>query len=492
MSFAKCPPMSSAPQPAIKRRNGSSHDRTGCLTCRRRRKKCVDNIFPVCGTCLRLNLQCVREPARSVVPSSWSRQLHPPSPTPTCLQSPMPASVPIETPQKRHCMGYYIAVLTRHLTVSEKFNSFLSAFLPMAMESVVLSDALLALASGHLSLVNKAYKVTALEARSNAIRNLAAAISTPSNMINRHETNAAACLAFVISEVGTGDCKGWYNHLQGTKNIIMSATAYSASGKVLHGPDAFKTSPEGQWVLRNFAYHDIVGSVTLRKRPLLDGSYLAGITDVVDSYLGVATELLCFLAKISCLDEYTKFNEHLPGEEVIRRKALFHSTCASLEKQLRDWHCHPAASPGLAAVAYAFRSAVLIVFYRLVRSRLYPVDIGREDLHSKSSLIDIVQSKIHTQVTNTLSHVADIPIGTTPESALLLPLFLAGGEAREEGHIDAVRQRLRMTLEKRQFQNVSRALEVLEDLWELRKDQNGIEADWSHILDTTRGDLLLT
>ncbi|KAH7163583.1 fungal-specific transcription factor domain-containing protein [Dactylonectria estremocensis] len=390
-------------------------------------------------------------------------------------------------------MGYYITVLTRHLTVSEQFNSFLSAFLPMAMESVVLSDALLALASGHLSLINNSYKVTALEARSIAIRNLAMAIGTPSSLTTWHEITAAACLIFVVSEVGTGDCKGWYSHLKGAKNIIMSASVCSSSGKTLRGPEAFKTSSEGQWVLRNFAYHDIIGSVTLRKRPLLDSSYLDGITDVVDSYLGVATELLCFLATISSLDEDTKLNENMSSHEARSRDALFHSTSATLEKRLQDWHCNPDAPADLAAVAYAFQSAALIVFYRLVRSRLNLGDhTSLRTLYSNSRLVGIVQSKIRDHVSKIMSHVTSIPIGTAPESALLFPLFMAGGEAEEVCHVDLIRKRLQMTLEQRQFQNVSRALEILERLWDLRQRKDGANADWSHILDASGGYLLLT
>ncbi|KAH7171502.1 fungal-specific transcription factor domain-containing protein [Dactylonectria macrodidyma] len=390
-------------------------------------------------------------------------------------------------------MGYYITVLTRHLTVSEQFNSFLSAFLPMAMESVVLSDALLALASGHLSLVNNSYKVTALEARSIAIRNLAMAISTPSNLVTWHEINAAACLIFVVSEVGTGDCKDWYNHLQGAKNIIMSASACSSSGKTLLGPEAFKTSAEGRWVLRNFAYHDIIGSVTLRKRPLLEGSYLNGITDVVDSYLGVATELLCFLATISSLDEDTKLDEDMPNHEVKSRNALFHNTSANLEKKLQDWRCNHDAPEALAAVAYAIQGAALIVFYRLVRNRLRLSDHpGLVKLPSNSRLIDVVQSKIRDQVSNIMSHVASIPIGTAPESALLFPLFMAGGETREDCYVSLIRKRLRMTLDQRKFQNVARALEVLEQLWNRRQGTDGANADWSDILHACGEYLLLT
>lgn len=161
------------PEKTVQRRKGSKHDKTGCLTCRyrsvyspklpfffrppstgqsfgnifsrywthanlaNRRKKCVENTFPVCGACLRLNLECIRDPIRRIVPPSRSsateasgtaeetpRQSAPES---TALTRPL-ACLPLQTEslRRRHAMNHYIKVLSELLTVSKHNNSFLS------------------------------------------------------------------------------------------------------------------------------------------------------------------------------------------------------------------------------------------------------------------------------------------------------------------------------------------------------------------------------
>lgn len=361
----------------------------------------------------------------------------------------------------------------------------------MAMESTTLYEGLLALASGHLSLAEESYKVVALECRSVALNKLAAAISRPSNQITDHETNVAACLALVVGDVSTGNCLGWYAHLSGAKQIIVSAAARSNTGRALHGPEVFKENPEGRWILRNFAYHDIIGSVTMRRKPLLSPAYLDGITDIVDSYVGVATGLLEYISQINCLDEETRIDDCMTDEEVQRRTSEFHGTCAALEQGLLAWSCPPNAQEYLDSMAYTFRAAVLILLYRLARARLE--DRGHGSASASGPWVrDMLRLKIRTQVYEILSRVGDIPPGATAESALLFPLFIAGGEATEDDQMEFVRLRLETTLQKRKFQNIGKALEILGDLWSLRKSRGGESVDWTQVLEASGGTLLLT
>jgi transcriptional activator protein UGA3 len=72
------------------------------------------------------------------------------------------------------------------------------------------------------------------------------------------------------------------------------------------------------------------------------------------------------------------------------------------------------------------------------------------------------------QVTEILDHVSKIPVGSTSESPLLFPLFLAGGEAARPEDMAVIRYRLQNLWERRRFRNISRAITVLEDLWRRR------------------------
>ncbi|KAI9148467.1 hypothetical protein HJFPF1_12299 [Paramyrothecium foliicola] len=484
-----------------KRRNGSKHDKTGCLTCRQRRKKCVTNTFPVCGECIRLNLRCVREPIRDVLPprkaggtatsltlQEWSQQ--PPSLfwlpySPPSLQQDSQYDG-IDTIGRRHALSYYITVLAQMLTVCERHNSFISAFMPMAMDSPALSDALVAWATGHMSTFDPKYRVTALQAYGAAVRNLCQAVSA-SNDLHSAEANAATCLSLVTSEVCLGESSSWLRHLAGARDIIISAGSQNTSGSRMPGGiEAFRKSSEGQWILRNFAYHDILASVTLGAKPLIQAKYLDGITEVVDTYLGVATPILGYISDISSRD--WNFTHSLAEQE-----SFYHAARGCI----MDWHCPEIATPALAAVAYAYQSAALIYLCRKMRAYLeeYGSAAQVSDVEpkiAKSSAVQAFDEQLQFEVANIVENVSHIPISEHPESPILFPLFLAGGEARDPLHIAIIRTRLHLTYEKRHFRNIKHALDVLELVWSQRETgYDSYYADWENILRSKEAHLLL-
>ncbi|KEF60021.1 uncharacterized protein A1O9_04871 [Exophiala aquamarina CBS 119918] len=378
----------------------------------------------------------------------------------------------------------------------------------MAMESKVLSEALVAWSSGHIASVDASYETTALEARSMALHALAKSVASPLDSSACHETNTAACLVLLTSEVCQGDRAGWYNHLLGAKHIIESAKHTAIGGNtILTGPEVFKQSPEGQWVLRNFAYHDVLGSVTLGRPPLISADYLEGITDVVDTYLGVASEVLTFISEASSFDHDSLFTLTAPEDSLLfsMQQQFTTSLEAYLEvkRKLHAWRCDASAKPELAAVAYAYRSAALIHVYRRIRSLLRLGQAMNHTIPTEEFMDDMISSisaGLKYQANQILAHVAKIPLNDVPESALLFPLFMAGGEVdpTEASQLEMIRMRLRMILEKRHFVNVLSALEVLEELWSRKREHPGLKhdpeivVDWEDILKAQGGLLLLT
>jgi transcriptional activator protein UGA3 len=342
----------------------------------------------------------------------------------------------------------------------------------MAMESKALADSIVSWASGHLATVDDSYALVALETHSSAISALSSSITSPHYDLALHETNAAACLVLLISEVCRGDREIWYSHLQGAKSIISSAQSGDK-----YGVDAFKLSDEGQWVLRNFAYHDILASVTLSRPPLLNGAYLDGITDVVDSCVGVATSILKILADICALEH--ELNTSVLSDSDASEKFQ------DLDTRLTEWSCTADTSQDLACIAYAYRNAAQIVLFRAcghASSVDYCLPPEFDD--------HLCRDNISFAVESLLDAIGAIPVGSLAESALVFPLFIAGGEAMTSEQQDIIRMRLQSTLEQRQFQNITRALQILEDLWQRRRTDT--TADWKDVLAESGGGLILT
>lgn len=238
-------------------------------------------------------------------------------------------------------------------------------------------------------------------------------------------------------------------------------------------------------MLRNFAYHDIIGSVTLGTKPLLGSKYLQGITDEVDTYLGVASAILAFIAQTTNLSWETTESE-----------AVTHfQQYLTIEEALKSWQCPDDTPPTLEAVASAYRGAALIHLYRKMRQHLQHSDSFIQQAIANVDLSRaILQDRINTEVSGVLEGVARVPVDDVGESSLLFPLFIAGGEATDCGQMEAGRWKLQCSFRKRRFRNISRALEVLEELWALRLRTTEADGspDWEYILRTSDELLLLT
>lgn len=363
------------------------------------------------------------------------------------------------------------------------------AFLPVSLESPALVNALVAWSAGHLASRDSSYRTTALEARSNALKSLSTSLSSRDVVSN--ELNAASALVLMTSEVCLGDHTKWYSHLVGLRHILTSSETSSTGALQVMGLDALKKSSEGQWILRNFAYHDILGSVTLGIQPLIQTHYLQGITDVVDTYLGVACEVLIFISDISCLETGGLFQDYLSSVE---RNDNMNNCFSSIEQRLKGWICSTETNPALVSLAHAYSSSALIYLYRRTLRGLKAHDLVCES--RRYNLICDPHAKIQNGVSATLRNTASISPTGVVESALLFPLFIAGGEATDQSHMDMVCSRLELTLGRRHFHNIQRALDVLKDVWEQRKGcqnmQDDCDVDWKDILDRQNEGLLLT
>lgn len=343
----------------------------------------------------------------------------------------------------------------------------------MAMESQTLFDSVVALASGNLSNFDPTYQVAAIEARSRALRGLSADVSRPFAAIHDYETALASCLLLSASEAILGLRTGWSEHLAGARSVILSA--HHAD---FRGPEAFRGSTEGEWLLRNFAYHDILGSVTSGRPALIPGEYLEGLDDTVDSYLGVHSQLLVYISQISALqgsgDVLAPDGSQSDGDETTDRTAA----CHQIEQKLRSWQ--PTSSdPVLEATAYAYKSAALIYLYQRMRQIVPMAEAPGSMIPSESQTV--------------LENIAKIPEDAHPDGILLFPLFMAGGETANLQDMEIIRSRLRSIDTIRGFRNVLRACEVLEEVWQTRTtatEHNSVE--WKDILRNQGGGLLLT
>jgi transcriptional activator protein UGA3 len=389
----------------------------------------------------------------------------------------------------RSMLSYYTQVLASLLTTTHDNNSFLSVFLPMAMDSPPLQKALIAWSAAHLSAYSKTHLVTALESRSSALLLVADALSAPILSYSESETILAACLVLCSTEVAFGDTSHWYQHLLGARQMISNAKKTVPGGEVLTGTNAFMKSRDGQWLLRNFAYHDVMGAVTTLEPPLIRGPYWLPPEDnnkpaVIDSYVGIGSKVLAILSEVcalNCTTDVQPVEQSTTNGVALSPAQDFWTVANDIETRLREWSCPDQSDIPLVELAESYRSASLIALYR--KQRIYC-----QEHCSDSDMIEAIAFKLADAVDQTILHISLIPLHALTECGLLFPLFMAGGDTLKPRHIEMVRTRLCGLKEQRGFGNLGTSTEVLEELWRGRvngyKGESGLVLDW---LDVLRG-----
>ena len=358
----------------------------------------------------------------------------------------------------------------------------------MAIESKPLQTSLVAWSSAHLSRISKTHEITALENRSSALIHVASSLCAAPITPYDSDTMLSSCLVLCATEIALGDTENWYQHLQGAKQIILAARAKGVGGKELKGAECYMRSRDGQWLLRNFAYHDVLGSVTSTEGPLLKGAYWIDeepTETVVDAYIGIGAGVLAILSEICDLD--TRRDDGSMVWEGAGLKATaeadvdFWQSVDELEFKLQHWTCPECSDSTLVELAEAYRQSSFIVLYRKQRSyfNAHPnLSYGRS--------ASLISSKLDQSLSSTIKHIENIPVQSLPECGLLFPLFMVGGDTLEAENIELVRSRMETLRRDRGFGNIGRAQEVLEELWRLRvtgaKGSDGMDLDWMTIL----------
>lgn len=384
-------------------------------------------------------------------------------------------------------MGFY-QVRIHYFTDSEPTTntSWCTVLLPMAMEEKPLLDMLIAWSSSHLSLCDDTYRIKALEHRSTALQSFTTSLLRKDGSA---EIPLACCLIFCSISAILGDTAGWHNHLVGAAHIIRHA---GSSPSYREGVKRLSSNYEGRWLLRNFAYHDILMSVTSDREPLIPGRYwIPEPRTSIDSYFGLGSRPMASISKVSSLQakmlrriegsqnpggSHTRYSMS-PADDVAvsspSHPVDFLSSASSIETELLDWACPESADPCLVNLAEAYRSAALIYLYRVMR-RCIPET--RAD----------VQIKVADQAALVIHHLSQMPLRCLPECTSLFPLFMAGGEIQSKPAMQFVRERLQHIATYRHFQNASSALTVLEELWLQHTSITGLVTseplDWLDIL----------
>ncbi|KAJ3521425.1 hypothetical protein NM208_g13293 [Fusarium decemcellulare] len=443
------------------------------------KKKC-DQIYPVCSHCSRLNLVCKREPPRSsegpaiietevVRTPKIDQQIK--EVTQLCRSlGPSSDLADADTENlvgsRRAMLRYYTVTLAFLLTTNLENNCFLSVILPMAFECPTLMYAVSAWASSHLALRDDKFKPLSLRHRGHALARL-------QESVQQSELSTEMCLAVTMvlcsMESIAEATDGWYPHLTGAAAALAWQPEQSLS--TVDPKQAVQATFEGRWLLRNFAYHDIMMSVSMDCRPFIRGFYWASEDDsLADPYFGFASRILFLISETSILNvdfAEAKLASRTRGNDFSGRSRI-------IECELQSWLCPSGQDDSpLALLGEAYRNAALIHLYRTLARHI-------------NGYSHVLKTKIKTCVDAICKLSQRVSEGCLVECTLLFPLFMAGGEAYESTEIQAIREKLVEMVKWRKFRNVEACLDILDEVWRRRADGSRREdqdkVDWLDVV----------
>jgi transcriptional activator protein UGA3 len=454
-----------------RQRKFAPRSRTGCLTCRTRRKRC-DNRGPQCANCIRLNLTCEWQPQRNLVAESSPASKSPGPEVP--VVSPLRSSLDfwdvlpgdLDQPSEvKHMLQYYVEAYVPSVSVAvSATNYYTSLYMPWAFQINGMLDVILAISSAQLARrVVDPDRARHLKAISSKHENRCYAfikerISPPDEPVRDTYQVIAIILILVGLEALNGSTTTrWIAQLKSAQRLLNKIPPEQSIADCV----------EVDSLRRHFTYHFASASLMARVGRKASASSieqnLSPITSALmpmttlDPLMGISYQLCELIARIQYV---TESNPAFPQ--------ITEASFQAIEVGIMTWTYDNPFSLGvdltialdLIALAEAYRLAALIQLYR------------SSTAHT---------SLIPTCASRAFEFVARIPPGSPAESSLLYPLFLAGAELEDQQAMDNCSKRLEGIQGRNRYENVGMVQKVLKEVWRPILD-NGRRKDWEEVL----------
>ncbi|KAL5115350.1 hypothetical protein ACEQ8H_006726 [Pleosporales sp. CAS-2024a] len=458
-----------------RQRKFAPRSRTGCLTCRTRRKRC-DSQHPQCANCARLNLACEWQPQRKLraEPSSASSsnlsedmvspetQITGPLHSTLDYWDVLPGDLDAASEQK-HILRYYIEAYIPSISVATSATNYYTClYMPWAFQIQGMLDVILAISSAQLArrVIDEDRSVH-LKAVSKKHENRCYTFIRE-RISGETVQDIYQVIAIILILVGLEALNGststrWISQLKSAQRLLNNIPLEQSIADCV----------EVDSLHRHFTYHFASASLMARVGQISPRSSIeqdiASITSAlmpmttIDPLMGISYQLCDLIARIQYVTSGNSAFPHIT-------EASFHA----IENGIMTWTYDSPFTLGvdipialdLIALAEAYRLAALIQLYRNSPAHV--------------ALIPNCASRA-------MDFVARIPPGSPAESSMLYPLFLAGAELDDVKATQRCSQRLEDIKSRNRYENVNMVQKVLHEVWR-SKQESGQRKDWEDVL----------
>ncbi|KAJ5773582.1 hypothetical protein N7457_008478 [Penicillium paradoxum] len=463
------------PVPGGQAKVTKGRSKTGCITCRRRKKKC-DETKPACLNCQKNAVVCEGYPPKEIWKSGRQRLADAQSQSLAAVPRSLPLLIDgIETEVDRRFLDHFVYGFSRVLTlINDDSNPFKEILLPMATQHRGLMHSLMCLSGSHLSGLDPDKKLKERKyfhfhrAIQDLKDNINASSSSPKSPDEEErllveDPIIASTIALSLNTICEGETNGEYRpHMDAARYLLLSQQPRN---------EKFR-----QFIVEFFQYHDVSNSLTsLDRRPNLLHSefhipeFVPGAS--AGMFLGVFDGLFNYISQVTQLRDRIRerFNEGY--EPAVDYQTL--SEAVSIDTAIRGWETsHEPDTPNW-SLAQLYRQSTWVYLYRTIRP-------------SRPS------DKIAQVVDDGLNYLDQLPHDSGAFSIVLMPLFLLGCSA----FLPEQRERVKLGFDNLKsysnLRNIEPAFKVVSRVWEVMDTRMEDSWDWERIIHDMKMDFLIT
>lgn len=464
--------------------------KTGCITCRKRKKKC-DEAKPRCMNCEKNAVICEGYPDRTIWKSGKEKaeeaRIQRVSLPTITLQ---PVIHGVETLGDKIFFEHYIFRLSTIWTVEgERNNAFKDMLLPMAVKHLGLMHSILALSGRHIDystpygakLLQEHPEVNeeTLQKRSQfhkeeAMKEFYADIARQDegnvkDVILSARYGQMLCL--VLETLADPNPRGEHRvHLQAYQSLIQQSPP--------------EEGPFLEFIREFFQYHIFADELI----SLPEGrARLGTVTDdwnlpsnIIQSeavrLLGVSDGLFLYMSKITNIRNAIRQNMENGSDPVVDYTSLYRA--AEIDAGIREWTPAWPAGDSRDIAGLLYKQMMWVYLWRTI----YPpkTTTWRPD------------TRITTAVNDGLTILAQFSPADPSQTLLLAPTFIIGCAAFEMEQREPVRKAIAAVKAYTHLRNSDNALEVLEEVWRLMDERDERSWDWQSIAHRMDMDFLAT
>ncbi|EKD14908.1 C6 transcription factor OefC [Drepanopeziza brunnea f. sp. 'multigermtubi' MB_m1] len=481
------------PTPESLAKVSKGRSKTGCITCRKRKKKC-DETKPGCLNCEKNSVKCEGYPEKTIWKSGKeraeeARQRRASSMTLSTVQLPFLING-LETEGDRIFLSHYISRLSIIFTLEgEQDSAFRNILLPMAHQDSGLMHSILALSSKHIDYSSSygrqiladhpSVDVQALEERSlfhqqaaiNKMLGSQADAQSAGTPKAPSPALYAQMLCLVLETLSNPEPTGQHRiHLEHYQRLIEE-----------NPPD------EGEpmkFIHEFFQYHIQCDQLIhypgdSGQQDAFPDDFNLPSTMVQPSavrMLGVFDGLFLYMSKITNIRNQIRHNlDH--GIEPVLDYASLHAA-AEIDAGIREWTPAWPAGDARDNAGLLYRQMMWIYLWRSV----FPPQITgwKPD------------ERITSAVNAGIELLASFGPRDPSQTLILAPAFVIGCACFEEGQREPIRAAIRTVKQYMEYRNTDTALLVLEEVWRLMDARDERSWDWQAIAKGMDMDFLAT